>query len=291
MFLLMKQDYCRILLVLPKILRYATLELVGLSGTVYLSHLATSFWSELLCPMPFLSVHSFGIRSFVRSFSSSAIMAQRSCIPILLIAGMVQGHSNVPRQTNSPIDWTDCEYPWDTPRPLQCAKLSVPLDYTDESGSERLELDLVKIAATKEPVLGSMLINPGGPGVSGVESAVTSAESWLSAGGGQYNLIGFDPRGTGRTMPLNCTPTEEQTIEARDKLVYSLPLTVVLAQQWDGYLTKAASCGAAHADNGHLYGTVFVARDMLQIVDALDEDGLLRYYGEYGILQRVNSQC
>lgn len=205
-------------------------------------------------------------------------MTQLSILAILSILALTRGQSNLRRQEKS-IKWTDCEYPWDTTRPIACAKLAVPLDYTDD-GSPDLELDLVKIPATKQPVLGSMLINPGGPGVSGVQSAIDSSVDWLTAGGGQYNVIGFDPRGTGRTMPLNCTPTSGAALEARDKLVYSLNLTDVLAQKWDSYLSEAADCGAAHAANGHLYGTAFVARDMLQIVDALDEDGLLRYYGE-----------
>jgi hypothetical protein len=73
----------------------------------------------------------------------------------------------------SHLDWAPCELEGldhDLIHvPIDCAKLAVPLDYTDPHGSEELQLQLLKVNATKEPVLGSVLLNPGGPGSSGVE--------------------------------------------------------------------------------------------------------------------------
>lgn len=75
------------------------------------------------------------------------------------------------------IDWHPCPdveaeiiEAWEIPIPLpfDCASLPVPLDYTDPQ-SETLSLALIRVNATKEPVLGSILLNPGGPGLSGVE--------------------------------------------------------------------------------------------------------------------------
>lgn len=57
------------------------------------------------------------------------------------------------------------------PPVFDCATLPVPLDYTDEH-SPLLNLSLVRVKATQEPVLGSVLTNPGGPGGSGVENIV-----------------------------------------------------------------------------------------------------------------------
>lgn len=49
---------------------------------------------------------------------------------------------------------------------------------------------------------------------------------------------------------------------------------------WDVLVSLSESCEAEDGDIGEYLGTVFVARDMLEIVDALNEDGLLRYWGE-----------
>lgn len=64
------------------------------------------------------------------------------------------------------------------PLPFDCASLPVPLDYSNqESGT--LELALVRVNATKEPVLGSILWNPGGPGGTGTENLAVQSEDLL----------------------------------------------------------------------------------------------------------------
>lgn len=62
------------------------------------------------------------------------------------------------------------------PLPIECASLPVPLDYTDPE-SETLDLSLLRVNATKEPVRGSILFNPGGPGGSGVEYVAAGSEN------------------------------------------------------------------------------------------------------------------
>ena len=64
------------------------------------------------------------------------------------------------------------------PLPFDCASLPVPLDYTD-SGSGTLDLALIRVNATKEPVLGSVLWNPGGPGGTGVENLAIQSEDLI----------------------------------------------------------------------------------------------------------------
>lgn len=60
--------------------------------------------------------------------------------------------------------------------PVQCADLEVPLDYANHSSNDTLSLTLVKLPARKEPVLGSIIMNPGGPGGSGVNVAIGRAD-------------------------------------------------------------------------------------------------------------------
>lgn len=98
-----------------------------------------------------------------------SILSTISTIPALR-------HDNAPESSSS-IEWKKCdpkilkqlEPEGAFPNPIQCATLPVPLDYTNDESDEQLDLALVRVKATKKPVLGSILINPGGPGASGVE--------------------------------------------------------------------------------------------------------------------------
>jgi hypothetical protein len=63
------------------------------------------------------------------------------------------------------IKWHTCDQ--NGTLSVTCGTLRVPLDYTDLASSKTLELSLVKVNATKQPSKGSILLNPGGPGVSG----------------------------------------------------------------------------------------------------------------------------
>lgn len=95
--------------------------------------------------------------------------------------------------------------------------------------------------------------------------------------GGQHDLISWDPRGTGQTLRFQCFEPEElgQTFavgvpDASD---------VAAGIQWAEATILAEACGARLNETGDLVGMAFTARDMMQIVDALDEDGMLRYWG------------
>ena len=95
---------------------------------------------------------------------------------------------------NNTIKWFPCPSQ-NGSLPLTCGSLFVPLDYEDTASNATLELQLVKVSATKQPKKGSILFNPGGPGGSGRDSmAGRLAEPQLIATGGVYDLIGFDPR-------------------------------------------------------------------------------------------------
>lgn len=62
------------------------------------------------------------------------------------------------------IQWSECANATDYDFASECAKLAVPIDYTEDNG-ETMDISLLKVKATKEPVLGSILINTGGPGL------------------------------------------------------------------------------------------------------------------------------
>jgi hypothetical protein len=77
---------------------------------------------------------------------------------------------------------------------VYCATLPVPLDYTDLNSGGYLALQLVKVEATKHPSRGSVIMNPGGPGNSGVEEVSKYGPMYRDVFGGNFDVIGFDAR-------------------------------------------------------------------------------------------------
>jgi len=109
-----------------------------------------------------------------------------------------------PRPAAAPLRWTGCgtdAYPR-----LQCASVSTPLDHDDPSG-RHITLALSRIPHTAKTFQGPLLVNPGGPGGSGLSLAGFVASSLPKAVAAQYDVIGFDPRGVGKSRPaLDCVP-------------------------------------------------------------------------------------
>lgn len=101
-----------------------------------------------------------------------------------------------PFSSPSSVAWTDCG------SGLQCGKVAVPLDYSNPSG------ETIKIAIIRKPAkdlaarIGSLLINPGGPGVSGIE--YLAAVSGMAELNTRFDLVSFDPRGVGQSAPVRC---------------------------------------------------------------------------------------
>ncbi|MEU2900580.1 alpha/beta hydrolase [Streptomyces sp. NPDC001273] len=100
--------------------------------------------------------------------------------------------------------WKKCgtdDYPT-----LQCASVQVPLDHSDPTG-RTITLALSRVPHTAKKYQGPLLVNPGGPGGSGLTLAGFVASSLPAKVAAQYDVIGFDPRGVGASEPaLNCAP-------------------------------------------------------------------------------------
>ncbi len=92
---------------------------------------------------------------------------------------------------------------------LQCASLRVPLDYA-RPGGRSITIALSRVAATApaSQQQGDLLVNPGGPGGSGLSLAASVADGLSPQVAADYNIIGFDPRGVGSSVPaLSCDPS------------------------------------------------------------------------------------
>ena len=90
----------------------------------------------------------------------------------------------------------------------ECTTLSVPVDYAKPGGRRiSLALDMIPATAPRSQQQGVLLVNPGGPGGSGLSLAAEVAQGLSPEVAAQYDIVGFDPRGVGSSVPaLSCDP-------------------------------------------------------------------------------------
>jgi pimeloyl-ACP methyl ester carboxylesterase len=163
---------------------------------------------------------------------------------------------------------------------FQCSTLTVPMDYANPS-LRSLHLALVRLPASDQKHrLGSLVINPGGPGGSGVDYARQAKQVISNAVRKRYDIVGFDPRGVGRSDPVTCL-TDKQT----DQYLASDPTPTTPAEIADAVaLAKLFAAGCEQRGGAELefIGTRDAARDMDVMRSALG-DAKLFYLGKsYG---------
>jgi pimeloyl-ACP methyl ester carboxylesterase len=94
---------------------------------------------------------------------------------------------------------------WKACGALQCASLSVPRDYDDPAGSQITLALARKPARTPAARIGSLLINPGGPGNSGVSDLPAELRSLTATLQNRFDIVSWDPRGVQRSAPVRCS--------------------------------------------------------------------------------------
>lgn len=98
--------------------------------------------------------------------------------------------------------------------------------------------------------------------------------------GGHYDIITFDPRGTGDTLPYSCYNTSLESTTATS----SIPIPwdqsdTSLGTAWATLQMLAEQCLITTSETAELLGTAFVARDIVNVYDALGEGNKIHYYG------------
>ena len=188
---------------------------------------------------------------------------------------------------NQDLTWTDCTDDA-TGTAFQCATVTVPLDYDNPQG-KTITVALKKLPSTSSSPRGSVFLNPGGPGGSGISTIESQAELYksgdLSEVLANYDVIGFDPRGVGQSTPITCwTPEDVQAILAGQAEMPSLS-TPGSAADIVAQGSRAAAACQEHTEVPEILDhadTRSVARDM-DVMRALVGDKDLNYLGySYG---------
>ncbi|KAK7468354.1 hypothetical protein VKT23_002869 [Stygiomarasmius scandens] len=160
---------------------------------------------------------------------------------------------------------------------------SVPLNYSNpDAGSTAIAV--IKLNATTEngtEYSGPVFINPGGPGISGVGFVLEAAKVLQLYIGNQFDFIGFDPRGVTFSSPNVTVAEETSTFFTQEPLDLNSTLQA-LPYAWAGW--QAFGQAAQARDNGILdfVTTGNVARDMLEMTQALGQEKLQYYGASYG---------
>lgn len=173
------------------------------------------------------------------------------------------------------LAWDDCD------DGMQCTTASAPLDWTDPAAGS-VDLALVRQPATGDRI-GSLLVNPGGPGGSGYDFVKDSVDYATDATLQEhFDIVGFDPRGVGRSSAVTCLDPAEM-----DTYLYGLTGAERGSDAWiqEQEASAATFATACAAKTGALLGEVdtqSAARD-LDLLRAVLGDSQLNYLGfSYG---------
>jgi len=172
------------------------------------------------------------------------------------------------------VRWRACE------GGAECTRIEVPLDYAAPAG-RAIELSVLRIpAVSEEQRVGSLVVNPGGPGGSGVEYASNAASHFGSEIRQAFDIVGFDPRGVGRSTPVQCLS------DARlDAFVASDPDPDTRAEERRAARLQARfgqGCAEESGDLAAHVSTQDAARD-IDVLRAVVGDAKLSYFGaSYG---------
>ncbi|MBB5956065.1 pimeloyl-ACP methyl ester carboxylesterase [Saccharothrix tamanrassetensis] len=164
---------------------------------------------------------------------------------------------------------------------IECARLEVPLDYA-KPDDRTIKLGLLRQKATGDRI-GSLLLNPGGPGGSGMSAAASlGVQVGKTALGERFDLVGFDPRGVGASQPqVRCLTDTERDADRLDVDLDTSPAGVAQTEAENKAFAEkcAATTGAELLAN---VGTRDVVRDLDVMRSALGDEKLTYLGYSYG---------
>lgn len=203
---------------------------------------------------------------------------------------VVNGHAVLAGpKLGQPLVWSPCRVSGGTsvriPPGAQCGKIAVPIDY------DRLDGDVAALAMIRFPAsgdkIGSLVINPGGPGESGVEAAVSVVQSLPERVRQRFDLVGFDPRGVASSRPaVRCnSDADTDRLRTEPQVDYTPAGVAQIEDESKAFVHRCIDkMGKKFLAN---VGTVNVARDLDAVRAALG-DKKLTYLG-YSYGTRIGS--
>jgi pimeloyl-ACP methyl ester carboxylesterase len=174
-----------------------------------------------------------------------------------------------------PVSWSDCG------GGFECGSVDVPRDYADPLGPV-VRLALIRLEAS-DPThrIGSLVVNPGGPGESGIDFVRQAATAIFSPEiRARFDIVGFDPRGVGSSTPVHCLDTLDHFVPQDATAATPAGLADLLG----GAKAFAQQCGQRNADLLPHLATADVARDLEQIRAAVGDEQLTYLGFSYGTL-------
>ncbi|KAL2840891.1 TAP-like protein-domain-containing protein [Aspergillus pseudoustus] len=228
---------------------------------------------------------------FAGAILSSAFSASAMVLPRDQSSATVNDWESI--TPSSDLQWTPCFQNY------TCARLQVPLDYGDPSRGTTA-IAFIKLAAKKVTKnTRNVLINPGGPGGSGVDILLANAIPFADVIQAEHNVVGFDPRGVSHSGPeIDCWPDHPENRAQFEKLFYSetsYASSTSLSNQFAAadFFGKACTPTVGGKNGSAAFITASaVARDLLTYIKAdqraagkPEKDAKLFYYGiSYGTL-------
>ncbi len=172
------------------------------------------------------------------------------------------------------VAWEDCR------SKASCGEVEVPLDY-DEPDGDTIEIAVIRVpAGSSQDKVGALLVNPGGPGVSGVEYAASASFYFGDPVTDHFDIVGFDPRGVAASSPIDCL-TDDQL----DEFIGADPdpddsSEVAEAERLMERFGRG--CLEASGDIARHVSTEEAARDLDIIREVLDQPRLSYFGASYG---------
>ena len=188
--------------------------------------------------------------------------------------------STVPVVAATAIAWEPCATP-ELPT-QECAAFAVPLDY-DEPDGATISLALARVPATDQANrIGSLILNPGGPGVAGLLMLPQQYAALPEAVRERFDVVEFDPRGIGESAPVHCFASSAEQVAA----VAKMP-RVPVGPEEEAALQQATAemiqgCAERNADTLAHLSTANVARDMDRLRQAVGDEALTYIGTSYG---------
>lgn len=175
------------------------------------------------------------------------------------------------------LEWHPCDGAY------QCATATVPLDYRRPRG-RTIDLALIRHEATDPTArLGSLFVNPGGPGGSGVDLVRAQALRGLAPLNKHFDLIGFDPRGVGASQPaVRCLDDDEAKAQFSAPLLRPDGVSLSDAVAWSRAWVNR--CVERNSPILPFLSTANVARDLDRLRAAVGDDTLTYVGFSYGTL-------